>query len=371
MTLVYDSRTEGLKNGEESRFIKQLEYHYNLPLKRSFVRAEARLHEDDSQIMKTEEDIEKLSGITLSASSLKNYLDCPAKFYFSKIACLTEESEVAEDLDSGMLGDVYHSTMQALYMGEGAMDPDYDMGNRKVNAAFPGALKEITKEFILSWMKRKSDIKKRVRSLILKQLHTLEVSGRNLVLENVIVQYVMKTLQRDKELLEKLGVPSFKVIGLENKFEMKIDGFNFVGYVDRMDSFLPGEVRIVDYKTGRVEADDVDINDGNAERVAEALFGEDNQKRPKIAFQLFLYDYLAASNPEFKGKVLVNSVYQPAKFFTEEVRNVPMSLKFNEEVEQRLHGLLSEIRNPEAGWRRTDDTKTCSWCDFKMICGRQ
>ncbi len=371
VTLVYDSRTEGLKNGEESRFIKQLEYHYNLPLKRSFVRAEARLHEDDSQIMKTEEDIGKLSGITLSASSLKNYLDCPAKFYFSKIACLTEESEVAEDLDSGMLGDVYHSTMQALYMGEGAMDPAYDMGDRKLNAAFPGALKEITKDYITSWMKRKADIKKRVRSLILKQLHTLEVSGRNLVLENVIVQYVMKTLQRDKELMEKLGMSSFEVIGLENKFEMKIDGFNFVGYVDRMDSFLPGEVRIVDYKTGRVEADDVDINDGNAERVAEALFGEDNQKRPKIAFQLFLYDYLAASNPEFKGKVLVNSVYQPAKFFTEEVRNVPMSLKFNEEVEQRLHGLLSEIRNPEAGWRRTDDTKTCSWCDFKMICGRQ
>ncbi|MBQ3977974.1 MAG: PD-(D/E)XK nuclease family protein, partial [Bacteroidales bacterium] len=190
-------------------------------------------------------------------------------------------------------------------------------------------------------------------------------------LENVIVQYVMKTLQRDKELMEKLGMSSFEVIGLENKFEMKIDGFNFVGYVDRMDSFLPGEVRIVDYKTGRVEADDVDINDGNAERVAEALFGDDNQKRPKIAFQLFLYDYLAASNPEFKGKVLVNSVYQPAKFFTEEVRNVPMSLKFNEEVEERLHGLLSEIRDPEAGWRRTDDTKTCSWCDFKMICGRQ
>ena len=371
VTLVYDSRTEGLKNGEESRFIKQLEYHYNLPVKRSFVRAEARLHEDDSKIPKTEEDIEKLSRVTLSASSLKNYLDCPAKFYFSKIACLTEESEVAEDLDSGMLGDVYHSTMQALYMGEGAMDPSYDMGDRKLNAAFPGALKVITKEYVLSWMKRKGDIKKRVRSLILKQLHTLEVSGRNLVLENVIVQYVLKTLQRDKELMEKLGVSSFEVIGLENKFETEIDGFHFVGYVDRMDSFLPGEVRIVDYKTGRVEADDVEINDGNAERVAEALFGEDNQKRPKIAFQLFLYDYLAASSPEFKGKALVNSVYQPAKFFTEEVRKVPMSRKFSEEVEQRLHGLLAGMKDPGTGWRRTDDTKTCSWCDFKMICGRQ
>ena len=49
-----------------------------------------------------------------------------------------------------MLGDIYHSTMQALYMGEGAMDPSYDMSDRKKNAAFPGALKEITREHISS-----------------------------------------------------------------------------------------------------------------------------------------------------------------------------------------------------------------------------
>ena len=371
VTLVYDSRTEGLKNGEESRFIKQLEYHYNLPLKRSFVKAEARLHDGSAEIPKTPEDIARLEDVIMSASSLKNYLDCPAKFYFSKIACLTEESEVAEDLDSGMLGDVYHSTMQALYMGEGAMDPGYDMVDRARNASFPGALKVVTKDYIQSWMKRKGDIKKRVRSLILKQLHTLEVSGRNLVLENVIVQYVLKTLQRDRDLMEKLGVTSFEVIGLENEFKAEIDGFRFVGYVDRMDSFLPGEIRIVDYKTGKVEVNDVDINDGNATKVAEALFGEDNQKRPKIAFQLFLYDYLAAVSGNLEGKAVVNSVYQPAKFFTEEVRNIQMSRKFNEEVLQRLHGLLAGMRDTEAGWRRTTDTKTCSWCEFKMICGRQ
>ena len=371
VTLVYDSRTEGLKNGEESRFIKQLEYHYDLNLKRSFVKAEARIKDDGTDIPKTDGDIEKLEEVILSASSLKSYLDCPAKFYFSKIACLKEESEVAEDLDSGMLGDVYHSTMQALYMGEAAMDPSYDMGDRKRNASFPGALKEITGEYILSWMKRKEDIKKRVRSLILSQLHTLEVSGRNLVLENVIVQYVLKTLQRDKELLDRLGTGSFRIIGLENEFRMTFDGFRFIGYIDRMDSFLPVEVRIVDYKTGKVENNDVNITDDNAVRIAEALFGDDNKKRPKIAFQLFLYDYLAAGSPVTEGKVVVNSIYQPARLFTEEIRNVPMSRVFNREVEERLHGLLSDIKDPSRPWKRTDDKDTCSWCDFKMICGRQ
>ena len=32
--LIYDNRTEGLKNGEESRYIKQLEYHFQWPLHR-------------------------------------------------------------------------------------------------------------------------------------------------------------------------------------------------------------------------------------------------------------------------------------------------------------------------------------------------
>ena len=350
VTLVYDSRTEGLKNGEESRFIKQLEYHYNIPVKRSFVKAEARVHGGLPDIPKTDGDIEKLLGVTLSASSLKSYLDCPAQFYFSKIACLTEESEVAEDLDSGMLGDVFHSTMQSLYTGDGNS--------------------EITKEYIASWLGRKAEIKQKVRSLVMEQLHTLEVSGRTLVLEDVIVQYVLKTLERDAEFMDKMGVPSFKILGLENKFEMTFDGFKFVGYVDRMDSFLPGEVRIVDYKTGKVEDNDVNITDANAARIADILFGEDNKKRPKIAFQMFLYDTMVSRDPRYGDKFLVNSIYQPARFFTEGVRNVPSSRVFNEEMESRLRGLLSEMKDPSKGWRRTTDQDTCSRCAFKMICGR-
>lgn len=370
VTLLYDSRTEGLKNGEESRFIKQLEYHYNLPIKRSLARAGAKTHSDAGAIPKTNEHVRIVKDTVLSASSLKNYLDCPAKFYFSKVEGLKEENEVAEDLDAGMLGDIYHSTMQALYMGEGAMDPSHDMSDRESNAAFPRALKVITKDYISSWLKRKDDIKRRVRSLIITQLRSLEVSGRNLVLESIILQYVLKTLERDKEMMERLGVDSFRIIGLERQYFGEIDGFKFVGYVDRMDSFLPGEVRIVDYKTGKVEDKDVDINDDNAVRTAEELFGENNEKRPRIAFQIFLYDILTRNDPDVKGSVVVNSIYQPAVLFKEGVRNVPMCDKFNEEVLERLHKVLGELTDTSVPWRRTDEEKTCSWCDFKMICGR-
>ena len=137
-----------------------------------------------------------------------------------------------------------------------------------------------------------------------------------------------------------------------------------------MDSFLPGETRIVDYKTGHVEEKDVDINDSNALATADALFGDNNKTRPKIAFQMFLYDFLASRDPKLGGNVLVNSVYQPARLFTEGVRNVPACKAFNDEVEKRLYVLLAEIKDKGTPWRRTSDEKTCSYCDFKMICGR-
>lgn len=370
VTLVYDSRTEGLKSGEESRFIKQLEYHFNLPLRRSFVKSEAKVHVDRTEIGKTEADVARLREVTLSASSLKSYLDCPAMFYYSKVVGLKEVDEVAQDLDAGMIGNVYHSTMQALYMGERAMDPAFDMGARDLGESFPDALEVITKEYVSSWLKRSSGIKERVRSLILSELRTLEISGRNLVMEAVIVQYVMKTLQRDKELMERYGVGSFRIVGLEKLHEMTFDGFKFVGFIDRMDSFLPGELRIVDYKTGKVEDKDVDIDDANASLVVEQLFGEDNRKRPKIAFQLFLYDVMASSKPEALGQTLVNAIYQPARLFTEGVRNVPMCKRFNDQVAERLHGLLARMADVHVGWTRTKDLRTCSWCSFKTICGR-
>ena len=39
--MLVDSRTEGLKSGEESRYIKQLEYHFGLPLNRYTVQMDS------------------------------------------------------------------------------------------------------------------------------------------------------------------------------------------------------------------------------------------------------------------------------------------------------------------------------------------
>lgn len=352
VTLVYDSRTEGLKGGEESRYIKQLEYHFNVPIRRSFVKANASGDFSPEEIAKTEEDVEVIRRSNLSASALKNYLDCPAKFYYSTVKKLRRRDEVSEDLDAGMLGDVFHGTMQRLYSEEMA-------GGRCV-----------TREYLSGLLRKRAAIKKMVRELILEQLHSLEVTGRGLVVEDVIVEYVIKTLSRDLELLESTGYGEFEILGLERKFVRDIDGFHFIGYVDRMDSLRPGEVRIIDYKTGKVEDKDVNITDDNADGIVEALFGPVNEGRPKIAFQLYLYDVFCRESEEYSGRRMVNAIYSPAGLFTEPVKEIPVSERFMNLTEERLHGLLSEIASLEVPFRRTAEEKTCSYCDFRMICGR-
>ncbi len=349
VTLVYDSRTEGMKNGEESRYIKQLEYHFGVKVKRSFVKSGAGGKVSVPDIVKTEEDVRKIREAALSASSLKCYLDCPAMFYYRTVKGLERKEEVSEDLDAGMLGDVYHATMQELY----TCKDDF-----------------VGREYLNGLLKKRREIKTVVRNKIMEKLSAFEVTGRNLVVEEVIVEYVSKTIARDVELLEKAGSEGFAILGLERLFTMSVDGFKFIGYVDRIDSLRPGEVRIVDYKTGKVEDKDVDISDANAQEIVDALYGDDNSKRPKIAFQLFLYDLMCRDEFVAKGSRLVNVICPPARLFTDPVKEVPVSQVFSDLMEEKLSSLLKEMTSLDVPFRRTDDEKTCSWCDFRMICGK-
>ena len=367
--MVYDSHTEGLRTGEESRYIKQLELHFKANIVRHVSKPVVAVGADSGPIPKTVADIETVRNAYLSASSLQNYLFCPAKFYFYTVKRLKPEEEVAESLDAGMIGNVFHNTMCALYTGPFAMDPDFPMDRHSIKENAPRALRRITRDYIRSWMDRPDAVRARIRSLIKTELHTFEISGRNLVFEDVVFQYVMKVLSRDLECMEDYGTDSFEVLGLEQERRLDYDGFHFKGYIDRMDSFRPGEIRIVDYKTGKVEDKDVEIFDSNAEDAVSSIFGPDNSKRRKIPFQIFLYDLFVENDTE-EGGIISNSVYAPARLFVSKVQSIPSSQTFTSMMKERLSGLLKEIADPDIPFSRTGDTDTCSYCDFKMICGR-
>ena len=174
-----------------------------------------------------------------------------------------------------MLGNVFHKVMQQLY--------DMEL---------------VTPAYLQATRKDTDRLKRLIRAAVLSEMNSVEVSGRNLVLEEVLLGYVRATLKHDIDLLAGSGSAGFRIIGLELRRETTFEGFRIKGYIDRMDSYKEGEVRIVDYKTGKVEDDDLLITDQNAAGVVEKLFGESNSGRPKIALQLFVYGLLRRSIPE-------------------------------------------------------------------------
>ena len=346
--LIYDSRTEGIKTGEESRYIKQLQYHFPGKLHIHGASASVRPASREGDIPKTEEDIALIRAARLSASSLQNYLTCPARFYYQVVKRLKGTDDVAENLDAGMVGTVFHAVMQGLYTRPGG---------------------KMTLEDLETARRDKEGLRRRIMEKICGELRCLEVSGRDLVTAGVIGKYVDKALSRDIEYLRSHGAAGFEILGLERELDTSIGDFRLHGVIDRLDRIPGGKLRVVDYKTGKVTDGDIDVTDDTAEKVVEALFGDKNEKRPKIALQLYLYDLLVSDHYGKPVRELTNAIYSTSRLMASPVRDVPSSGAFTSLMEERLKGLLSELVDPSVPFRRKAESRVCEYCDFKTLCG--
>lgn len=344
--LVYNTSVQQKMNScEESRYIKQLELHFGVKIHRYVAKSTILEAKDTTEIAKTQEDIDILKNTRLSATALQKYLSCQVQFYYSKIKKLSNEDEVNETLDAGLIGSVLHESIEEIYSGK----------------------ERITKDFLSECLKKETYAEV-VRRHIMDNLKCIEISGRNLIYEGLICRYVRQILLTDKKLLEKKNLDSFRILELEKKETDVIEGLKFIGIMDRVDSFEDGVIRVVDYKTGSVKDSDIQIDDENACEVADAAFGEDNDKRPKIAIQLYLYDVLIRK--AHKTEAIENVIYQTTSLFSEGIKSAPMNETFVKEMGTRLEECLKGLLDIDKPWTKTAHAKTCSYCDFKDICGR-
>ena len=370
--MLFDSRTEGLKRGEESRYIKQLRYHYGVEV--DLYTADASLEAEESEddvVQKTEAMMDIIDGLVFSASALQNYVICPARFCYQSVLKLNRDKDVAESLDNAMIGNVYHNVMWALFHSEEAMLSD--LPAEKLAGMKGESMRKVSRGYLESWLARDSDIRAKVTALMKDELNMDEISGRDIVVQRVIVRYVMETIAKDISLMDKYGTDEFEVIGLERKVFADIHGARFFGVIDRIDSLQPGMVRLVDYKSGADDPAVIAVSDDNAEAHVEKIFDAEYRYRKeyKAALQFYIYERMAresglASPSEF----ICRSMYSTSDMF----RNVPAvirsSSRFDELMDERLKNMIAEIKDSKVPFRRSQETDACRYCDFKMICGR-
>lgn len=367
--MVYDSRQEASGGGEPSRFISQLKYMYGGQCSYEELVADSQLCETavPDVIPKTEEDIELIFSKPFSASKIQNYVKCPAKFYYQVVCGLKDEDELTDNLDSRLLGDLCHHTLCLAYTCPEALESNKDY--ETLVKEYPFKPHDVDAKYLDSLLSPEGNqlLRRRVNAEICSLLRCPEVSGRNLVYAEVALEFIIKVLNTDKKKLD--GRSSFRIVALEMPCKCEICGQKFTGFIDRLDMFEEGVLRVVDYKTGK---------DGQAVLAAgdsaRNFFGDNNKSSEnKAAFQFFVYDRMihALMQDGLKFKEVRNAMYSMKDIFTDDIVDNPEIQSVKEEMEENLSKIFEELKDPQIGFKRNSQVyKLCEYCNFINICGQ-
>ncbi|MBU3026829.1 PD-(D/E)XK nuclease family protein [Zobellia galactanivorans] len=270
--ILYNTEPDVLEGGERSRLINQLLTDENRSL---------NIHESVASPaivpkLHALESIEKDAGLIelikahalrgFSPTSLSNYVRNPIDFYKRNLLGIDDVLEVEETIAANTFGTIVHDTLEELY------------------TPFIGSI--LTEEKLV-------DAKTKVVELVKKHFAKTYLDGdisrgKNLIAFNVVLRYIENFINLEIADVKKHQI---KIIGLEEnlKVALDIDGIDFPinlkGKLDRIDE-VDGTLRIIDYKTGSVERNQLEIVNGTS-ITSDYKFSK--------AFQLLCYAGMYAS----------------------------------------------------------------------------
>lgn len=247
--LLYNSNSEGLDAGEKSRFITQLildpQLHHHTKVKNYFAKSPDSISEplivEKSKLLQNRlKEIATEKGF--SPSAIANYLRNPMQFYMQRVLGIREVDEVEENIALNTLGTIIHGALECLYL------PFID---KKLTVAMVDEMlmnyeTEIASQFQLNYSE------------------SADKHGKNLLAFEVAKRNVYHFLMLEKEFLE--NGDDVTIIGLEQRLETVLndDRLPYIvklsGIADRVE-VRNGILRIIDYKTGKVELNQVQIKE--------------------------------------------------------------------------------------------------------------
>ncbi len=340
--LIYDTRTEGIKTGEVSRYVKQLKYHHNVPLTERIMTY--KITSSPSQpieVAKTPEILDKLSHLNYSYSSVNTYMGCPLKFYFQYVEGMKETDEVSENVRYDTFGSIFHKVVEKIY------------------APFEGH--EISPQKFHTLAKDVDSISLHIRNAFKEILNVDEIKGKNKVIEALLIRYVKMTLEYDATLPTLRYISGEKPIGATLLLPRSESTVRLFGYIDRIDT-IKGLTRIIDYKTGKVNMPFKQLDE---------LFDMTNPNRAYTAFQLLFYLLLVTksglvSDPSSAQMM----VYTLKEIYKHELPSLQVDKDLLNEFEVLLVNTLEGIFDINVPFTACVDDDICKKCPFIIICNR-
>jgi len=368
ITLLYNTSSDGLNRGEESRFMLQLLVEGPHEITREYLEAgQSPQNTLEIQIEKTPEILRRLyraydtaqpESVILSPSALNTYLDCRLRFYYRYVAGLKTPDEVSAEIDSALFGTIFHLSAQLAYT-------DLTANGKMIQ-------REDLERLLRDEIKLQGYVDQAFKQELFKVApeEKPEYNGVQLINSKVIVSYLKQLLRND------LQYTPFEMVAMEKKVSEKITiqtalgplTLRLGGTIDRMDA-KEGTLRIVDYKTGGPK---IPAN-------IEQLFTP-SETRPNYIFQTFLYAaIMSRKQPLMVAPALLyihraaSESYSPVIEMGEPRKpKIPVNnfAFFEDEFRERLQALLEEIFDEKEPFTQTEDMKKCAYCDFKVICKR-
>lgn len=348
LNVCYYSAEESLGSNEPSRYLLQLAMELqnknpNITIDKEVYTVNDKNSRVEHSIPKSEEineRIKELLSASCSASMLKTFLKCPLDFYYKYVLEFKEGENVEEEIESNQFGTFIHDTLEDLYSDFARFDK---YGNeRKVRPVSTLDIEKMLKDF----------------PVILEQKFLVHfgnkreafMTGKNLLSFEMAKKLTGQFLKSELLFLSETKEPMI-IESLEREFnsvvEVKVNGeiikVNVRGKIDRIDR-IGDKVRIIDYKSGKVEVDNVSFrtNDFDLEDAFESI-SQDNRKH---LLQLIQYAFLYYSKhnilPESSIVSFISNKNKPFTLNAKNMSEEDLVKKYPKLIERMVQSMLDD-----------------------------
>lgn len=324
--LIYNNDASGMDKAEPSRFLLQLKT-FASPLhdfsEKIWAPLTPTLQNNLISIPKTPEIIAQIKTLFrsgVSPSALTTYIRNPIDFYKRYVLKIQEEDAFEEEVSYRIYGNIIHKILEDLYK--------------------PFVGEQVTKDII-------KEMEKKLPSLLNYHFITqfsaqgLE-RGTNLISTHIASRQIQRFLAIEKNFIAQHNVV-IKSLEQQQLQEFKLNGIDFLvrikGIADRVDVVNNNTLRIIDYKTGKVESKDLRINEDLGVLITDFKFSKAFQV---LTYALFFEDQLSPQTAINSG-ILSFKNLNGEYLWLEYAKNKAIEASTLTEFKQVLSCLLSEI----------------------------
>lgn len=369
LIMVYDTSDQAMGSGEVTRYVPQLEMVYKCPVKSLTFTTVSNtsdpvnitMHKKGHALVELDTYHTGKGTKKLSASSIKEFINCGLKFYFNKIEHLRASDDDIDFMDAGTFGSIVHDSLQHLYYPKG------------VKVGKEG--RKVTCKDIRNFRDDKTKLAAVVEKLVNeKYLH--KNSGNGLVGEASIVSvaitnYAKRVLNYDINLLGNIDSNYFMVQECELQHDISLNyggvDFNFTYIADRIDRINNGPLRIVDYKTGK---DETSFNS-----IDELFSNTETHKRGMLQLMLYCHAYAkekGLDEPIVPVIYKLNNMSETGVFYNGKQLEDYSTLKdeFSKKMDEVIKSLFDETVPFEPTSNNDIKSSPCRYCNYSDFCRR-